>query len=252
MFAGGVVCQDCHGNMAQIGDDFTSGFPSGAGPDLNKRVPWATEPGCQSCHTGDAQNLNHPSGSIKAGDGIRLLQAYLPGDTDATPIKSNASRFAENASLYRLSNGHGGVMCEGCHGSTHAIWPNQNPFSNDNVTAQQLQGHTGTLTECVTCHAEGTLGTSLDGPHGMHPVGGSSFADGGHEEIAENNPDACRACHGLNGEGTVLSKVAVDRSFTIEECEGGTLCSGGETENFTVNFQKGDLVSCHLCHQNEL
>ena len=57
-----------------------------------------------------------------------------------------ASRFAENQSLYRLSGnkdgsgkGHGGVMCEGCHGSTHAIWPNQNPFANDNITATRYR-----------------------------------------------------------------------------------------------------------------
>ena len=57
MFAGGMVCQDCHGNMAQVGDDFSENLPITpfpAGADLSKRVPWATEPGCQSCHTGDA------------------------------------------------------------------------------------------------------------------------------------------------------------------------------------------------------
>jgi hypothetical protein len=252
MFAGGVVCQDCHGNMTQVGDDFSGGFPENTGPDLSKRVPWASEPGCQSCHTGDARNPNHPDGAIKAADGIRLLQAYLPNDTSAKPITAAASRFAENESLYRLSKGHGGVMCEGCHGSTHAVWPNQNPFANDNVTAKQLQGHTGTITECVTCHAAGSLGNTLQGPHGMHPVGGGEFADGGHEDLEEDNPDSCRACHGNDGEGTVLSTVAVDRTFTIEECEEGSLCSNQEEENFTVTLNKGDQVSCTLCHENKL
>jgi hypothetical protein len=204
---------------------------------------------------------------------LRLLQAYstqlINVPNVAEPVKVAAiisapgSRFAENQSvnasgdtvdvLYRLSKGHGGVMCEGCHNSTHSVWPNQNPFANDNIAANQLQGHSGTIAECNVCHT-GDLGITLNGPHGMHPTGasGQRFADGGHEDLAEDNPNACRACHGKNGEGTVLSKVATDRSFVIEECEGGSLCPGGEHENFTVNLSKGTEVSCTLCHENEL
>lgn len=52
---GGLVCQDCHGDMTQVGNDFTGTFPQLPGSiDLAKRVPWANEPKCQSCHIGDA------------------------------------------------------------------------------------------------------------------------------------------------------------------------------------------------------
>ncbi len=259
MFTGGTVCQDCHGGMKQVGDDYSDTSPhSLAG--VTKRIPWATEPKCQSCHTGDALTPNHPAGGIVAKDGIRLAQAYLKDDATATPISAMMSRFAENQSLYRLSGnddgskkGHGGVMCEGCHGSTHAIWPNANPFANDNVTANQIQGHTGPVTECSSCHAKDTLGNTLDGPHGMHPVGGTDFADGGHEKLAKKNQDSCRSCHGTNGRGTVLSKVSVDRSFIIGECKDGSLCPGGnKAKDFTVSLKKGDQVSCVMCHKNEL
>ncbi len=155
----------------------------------------------------------------------------------ATINSSPGSRFAENQAvnqkgqtvdvLYRLSKGHGGVMCEGCHGSTHAIYPNPNPLANDNVASNQLQGHRGSITECKTCHTT-DLGITLGGPHGMHPVGGTSFTNGGHEDLAENNPDACRTCHGQNGQGTVLSKVAATRHFILKECEDGSLCPGGK------------------------
>lgn len=260
MFSGGVVCQDCHGGMQQVGNDYSEESPHDIfGGTQGKRIPWAVEPKCQSCHTGDAQNKNHPAGGIVADDGIRLIQAYIKGDITATPITEMASRFAENQSLYRLSGnkddsgkGHGGVMCEGCHGSTHAIWPNANPFSNDNIAAKQIQGHTGTIAECDSCHAAGTLGNTLGGPHGMHPVGGTKFADGGHEDLAESQANECRSCHGQNGEGSVLSRAQTDRSFTIEECENGTLCPGNEVKNFTVNLSKGDQVSCVMCHENEL
>ena len=276
MGAAGVVCQDCHGDMEQVGTDFSlrvdSQHPGDFVLDGSLRVPWASEPACQSCHTGDALTPNHPAGALVAGDGIRLRQAYktqwvsVPGIPDtarvATHYHSPGSRFAENQAtnakgttvdvLYRLSKGHGGVMCEGCHGSTHAIYPNPNPNANDNVASNQIQGHRGTIMECDTCHTAGSLGVTLGGPHGMHPVGGTRFANGGHEELAERNPDACRACHGVNGGGTVLSRVAADRSFTIGECEGGTLCPGGEARNVTVHLRKGTQVSCNLCHENKL
>ncbi len=259
MFKGGVVCQDCHGNMAQVGDDFSEGLATGAGLDLAKRVPWASEPKCQSCHTGDALTPNHPAGAIVAKDGLRLAQAYLANDTSATPITSAGSRFAENQSLYRLSGnnngsnkGHGGVMCEGCHGSTHAIWPTPNPLSNDNIAAKQIQGHTGSIAECTACHEAGTLGNTLGGPHGMHPVGATRFANGGHERLARSNRNSCRTCHGKNGQGSVLSRVSVDRSFVIEECEGGSLCPGREVDNFRVNLKKGTQITCAMCHRNEL
>jgi len=259
MFTGGVVCQDCHGGMKQVGNDYSDTSPHTL-TGVTKRIPWAVEPKCQSCHTGDARTPNHPAGAIVASDGIRLAQAYVKNDITATPILSMTSRFAENQSLYRLSGndngsgkGHGGVLCEGCHGSTHAIWPNSNPFANDNVTSNQIQGHTGAITECTSCHAIGTLGNTLDGPHGMHPVGGTGFAAGGHEKLAEKQASTCRSCHGNNGQGTVLSKVSTDRSFTIKECKSGTLCPGGnKIKNFTVNLKKGDKVSCIMCHKNKL
>ncbi len=253
MFSGGLICQDCHGGMQQVGDDFSQNFsaaqPFPAGADLAKRVPWATMPACQSCHTGDAMsNLGQTDGDvIKAGDGIRLLQAYRTSDAaDATPIVATNKRFAENDAngnrvLYRFSKGHSGLFCEACHGSTHAEWPVQpasgNYVANDNMAAIQLQGHAGKIIECTTCHS-GSLPNSLDGPHGLHPVGATRFASGGHEDLAERNRDACRACHGAHGEGTVLSRAAAARSLSAEERQ--------------VSLAEGQMVSCNLCHSNPL
>ena len=244
MTKSGTVCQDCHGNMAQIGDDFTNGE--------GKRVPWAHEPGCQSCHTGDAtDNLANSSNVIKADDGIRLLQAYRKGDISAEPIMAINRRFAETMDsdnknhLYRLSKGHGGVMCEGCHGSTHAIWPNPLALSNDNQNAIDLQGHAGTIIECDTCHNEGSLGLTLKGPHGMHPVNNQTWTKD-HKELAEHNGGECKTCHGKNGEGTVLSKAAQNRVGLCKD-EKGTLCSH---EDQRPTIPKGAKVSCTMCHGN--
>ena len=271
MANGGMLCQDCHGDMEQVGTDFTDAVsPSNPGaftlgPDFytnaaTPRVPWANEPGCGSCHTGDAMDSLYGSPNTLGDpeDGIRLMQAFLTNDDKATPIVPVNKRFAENTvdtgspaagnpMLYRVSKGHGGVFCEGCHGATHGIWPNNNPLANDNVAATQIQGHSGTIAECSACHT-GDLGNTLDGPHGMHPIGnaGASFADGGHADLAEDNPDACRACHGRNGEGTVLSAMAIDR---VLECDERTsFCPGGES----VLFPQDHQVGCVECHDNEL
>jgi len=270
MFAGGVVCQDCHGDMEQVGNDFTLRVNSDNAGDFvldgTLRVPWASEPGCQSCHTGDASQPNHPAGAIVAEDGIRLLQAFstrhitVPGVSGsvkvASIIKSPGSRFAENSAtnstgdtvdvLYRLSKGHGGVMCEGCHNSTHAIWPNKNAAANDNIAAIQLQGHSGTLIECTACHAAGSLGLTLDGPHGMHPVNDSHWNEE-HEEVAEHNLGQCKSCHGQLLEGTALSRMAATRTLKCDD-EDGFAC--GRDERITLT--KGTEVSCDLCHENPL
>jgi hypothetical protein len=271
MANGGMLCQDCHGDMQQIGSDFTNNVQPIASADGTKgpgmfhlgndfytnsdtpRVPWANEPGCGSCHTGDAMDNMHgtPDTIGDPEDGIRLMQAYLDGDAKATPIVPTNKRFAENVvdagpatgnpMLYRVStDDHAGIFCEACHGATHGIWPNKNPDANDNVAAVQLQGHTGPVAECSVCH-EGDLGNTLNGPHGMHPVGDTSFSNGGHEDMVEHNSamkDACRACHGRNGEGSVLARAATDRVL--------------RSEHGTVTLNRGDQVTCDLCHENEL
>jgi hypothetical protein len=253
MFNGGLVCQDCHGGMRQVGNDFSAEFPSvpfPAGADLAKRVPWASEPGCQSCHTGDALTTlaKTDPNVIPAKDGIRLLRAYRTNNTKATPIEAPTSRFAENQVdgkrvLYRLSkDNHAGLFCEGCHGSTHAeapVAPSSGAvIANDNMPALQLQGHTGKITECVVCHIAGTLPANLKGPHGLHPVNDQKWVNN-HEDFLETNPlSTCKTCHGKAGEGVVLAKVAAKRTFRVEEN--------------TVTLPKGSLVSCGRCHSNPL
>ncbi|MBC8426944.1 hypothetical protein H8E07_22750, partial [bacterium] len=112
-----MVCQDCHGNLAQV-----SGSIEHQG-----RVPWLNEPACRECHTAQ---YGEPVGQ-----------------------------------LYRLSTGHGGLMCAACHGSPHSIWPSRE--ANDNVMAEDLQNASGTLRDCTVCHGVVPDGP---GPHGYSPT----------------------------------------------------------------------------------
>jgi hypothetical protein len=226
MGSAGMDCMDCHGDMLAVGRE--------------TREPWLDEPRCESCHTGDA--LNNLAGddlvvvntvdTDGSTDNIRLRQAWLVNDETATPILADNKRFAENTdTLYRNSLGHGGVACEACHGSTHAIWPTTK--ANDNKAAIDLQGYSGTISDCGVCHTSVPL--NLGGPHGMHAVDNDGW-DLGHENVYEQNPNACKVCHGLNLQGTVLSRAATNRVY-LRNDDGGTIA-----------VAKGTPISCTLCH----
>jgi len=227
MFTAGQKCDDCHGDMLAMGAAFEL---EGGG----YREPWADEPKCSACHSGHGSD---PVGQV----------AYDPADPAATPLEAAGSRFAENPGrLYRNSlDNHAGVACEACHGSPHAIWPNRDPNANDNVTAIQLQGHAGTVSECTVCHEPDSFrGGTLGGPHGMHPVNDPNWIkgreDGYHEDyVWLNGEDRCAACHGADHRGTRLSRVPVDR--VLRDAEG----------NVRASLAAGEMVSCDLCHSLE-
>ena len=117
MFNADMLCSDCHGRHARrwattsrrtsrratrAPSSWRGNFYTNPG---TPRVPWANEPGCGSCHTGDASsNLAGTSGTLVNTvdtngntDGIRLRQAWQTGDAKATPIVPTNKRFAEPA-----------------------------------------------------------------------------------------------------------------------------------------------------------
>ncbi|HEX8909011.1 MAG TPA: carboxypeptidase-like regulatory domain-containing protein [Anaeromyxobacteraceae bacterium] len=223
-----VDCQNCHGNMAAVGGVYpllAGGSIDGAN-DGKARRPWLDLPRCQSCHANDAVTKTViTNGPPLASDGIRFNEAYRPSDPAASPLLATNTRFAEEpGKLYRKSKGHGGLACEGCHGSTHAVWAAN---ANDNVAATQLQGHAGTVAECGACHVAPPA-NGLGGPHGMHPVGSAWVS--AHPSVAQAQLTACQACHGTDYRGTVLSRMFATRSLA-----GHTLTAG-------------TAVGCYTCH----
>ncbi len=206
-----MQCQSCHGGMAAVG--------------ASTRTGWFDEPTCQQCHTGTA---------TKNSGQIRFPSVF---DASGKPRVAADTRFATNTdtpatglSLYRFSKGHGGLQCSACHGATHAEYPSSH--ENDNLQSLDLQGHAGTLGECAACHGPNVPQTSSGGPHGMHPVG-ASWVDR-HEDAAESGLASCRACHGADDRGTVLSKMFSTRSL--------------KTRAGTRTFAAGTAMGCYSCH----
>jgi Cytochrome c3 len=219
MHSQGIVCQDCHGGLAALGKSPLVG--AGAA-----RQPFADEPRCESCHTGD--ELSH------LGDALVLRRAYEDGDQFATPRLAANRRFAEEPdTLYRSSVGHGGVSCMSCHGSPHAEWPVSTAGTHDNDIASQLQGHVGSIIECAACHGPG-LELSLRGPHGLHNIDDPDWVMG-HGSFYAADPAACQSCHGADLLGGRLSRAAASRSFALPD---------GRTRDYDTD----QPVGCADCH----
>jgi hypothetical protein len=236
MKTGGMDCIDCHGDMLSVGGGFNllAGGSIDGTNDGGARRPWTDMPRCQACHNGDAVSHLTGAGLVPDVSGIRLTQAYRVGDNSASPLLAINKRFAEqDNTLYRYSTGHAGIRCQGCHGSTHAEWPNADDAANDNVAAVSLQGYSGKLMECTVCHTQGSLPLTTNGPHGLHTVNDSRWV-GSHNNFYSRDKSACKSCHGVNLEGTVLAKIPAGRSFRVE--------------GRTIVFVKGDLISCTWCH----
>jgi len=209
-----MQCQSCHGGLASVG--------------AATREGWFDEPTCQNCHTGTAV-LNN--GRIRYTDALEAPGVWRAAVNDTFATEANAPM--PGTSLYRFSTGHGGLQCSACHGSTHAIFPTSH--GNDNIQSTALQGHVGTLVECVSCH-QSQPSTISGGPHGMHPVGQTWL--NGHKHALEDGGSSlsqCQACHGSDNRGTVLSQSHADRVIY--------------TGDFgTKNFWRGYRIGCYTCH----
>jgi hypothetical protein len=206
-----IQCQSCHGSMSTVG--------------ASSRQGWLEEPTCQSCHTGTATSNRGQ---------IRYTSAMEANGMPRTPANATFATTpgmpAAGLSLFRFSQGHGFLQCEACHNSTHAEFPSLE--RNDNIQSMNLQGHAGTISDCVTCHNT-QPNTINGGPHGMHPVG-QQWA-GNHDNAVERGGAAqCQTCHGTDYRGTVLSRALGDRNLS--------------TRFGVKQFWRGFQIGCYACH----
>ncbi len=204
----------------------------------------------------------NPATGIKVG-----MTLYNPNSDE---LEQSERTMKVLAPVYREGkDSHGNVPCAACHGAAHEVWPNRDPNANDNVTALQLQGHTGTILECNVCHDKDSFKNEADldggaysgdaipgilgGPHNTHPINdpywwnNSEGGKGGwHNEYAKksgkNGEDQCAACHGADHKGTRLSKTPVERVFINAKAKG---------VKRKVVVPAGTPIGCNLCHSLE-
>ncbi len=282
-------CGSCHTGNANVGKDGVGGYFSAA---VKRRAF-------------DETDLSAKTRAVDKNDPNAVRFAVLPNHVEdfATtysyrnpmlpdPAEGNTNVTDESPThidlpVYRKGKDtHGNVACAACHGAAHAVWPNRDPSANDNITALQLQGHTGTILECNVCHTADsfakmedldggiysgdTVPGILGGPHNTHPIadtnwwkqatGDTANSDGTtyggwHNNYAKNpgkdNKDQCAACHGDDHLGTRLSKTPVDRVFDFSGMDMKKLKKAG-LKSKVVKVAAGTPIGCNLCHSMEL
>jgi len=153
-----VLCASCHADPA-LGAAGTPGVSSLSAAMHNRHQDKTSD--CYSCHPGPLTQCLRDVMSVEAG--MTCVDCHEGGmaglaDKNRTPWvdlprcgNCHDSQFAENSSkLYKLSTGHGGLFCESCHNSTHAILKSRE--EKDNRQAIALQGEAGTIKKCTICH----------------------------------------------------------------------------------------------------
>ena len=155
-----ILCAECHASNA-LGAPGVAGLPSLSHAIHNKHSEEgvaSTLDGCYSCHPGPSTRCLRDVMSQRGMDCIdchgTLKQVSLNPNPWLQEPRCDGCHsdpvYAQDQSLYRMSTGHGGVRCEGCHDSTHAIAESSQP--RDAIKFISLQGHAGTLQECTVCH----------------------------------------------------------------------------------------------------
>lgn len=166
-----VLCASCHASNA-LG---APGKPNV--PNLSKamhskhagKVPDNLN-GCYNCHPGpqtkclrDVMSTEEGMTCISCHGGMKQV-AQNPNPWLNEPRCDNChKKTPQNHALYRFSTGHGGLYCEACHDSTHAIAPSR--VAADGIKFRQLQGSNGPLEKCTVCHLTKPSGA---GPHGKN------------------------------------------------------------------------------------
>lgn len=155
-----VLCAGCHASAAlgAPGVAGVSNLSNAMHTQHAGKVPDTTD-GCYNCHPGPATKCLRDVMSVKQG----FQCSNCHGGMDKVKTNPNPwlneprcdtchtdPRYAQNAPLFRQSTGHGGIYCEACHDSTHAIATSSQPA--DAVKFINLQGYAGTLNKCTVCH----------------------------------------------------------------------------------------------------
>ena len=176
-----VLCANCHGSNA-LGAPGKPGLPSlsNAMHDKHEDKSPNTLAGCYNCHPGPKTQCLRDAMSMKGMTCIDCHGGMSTVKENPNPWLNeprcdtchNSGQYNQNHSLYRFSTEHGGLYCEACHDSTHAIAPSRE--GNDAIKFNILQGKDGPVDQCQVCHT--TVPATGSGPHGS-TSSGSLFDD---------------------------------------------------------------------------
>ncbi len=148
----GLTCTHCHGTLEDHALTLLKGEKEAGKPKaeqlmrgirprlvdtvdaISPRTPWNDQPDCLTCHV----DFQRP-----AGKDVSAFNEWVRGP----------------AGLYRMRTDDAGLMCQSCHGPTHAEYPAINKFHPDldAIQPMQYQGMNaviGAKENCAVCHIE--------------------------------------------------------------------------------------------------
>lgn len=155
-----ILCAECHATNA-LGSPGVPGIPNLSSAMHTKHAGESpdTITGCYNCHPGpetqclrDVMSEQFDMDCIDCHGGMEQV-SQNPNPWLNEPRCDGCHtepQFAQNHALYRFSQGHGDLYCEACHDSTHAIALSGE--DRDAIKFINLQGFSGTLEKCTTCH----------------------------------------------------------------------------------------------------
>lgn len=176
-----VLCARCHSDNA-LGKKGIRGIPSLSNA-MHKThatvgLPNTTE-GCQNCHPGPQTKCLRDVHFAKLGYGCPSCHGTIANvarnrnpwlseprcDNPSCHKNTPAAAIRQSAPLYRNSTGHhGGILCEACHDSTHALATSVQ--ANDQLKFKALQGDPSYLHTCAVCHGPGGAPEGASKAHG--------------------------------------------------------------------------------------
>jgi hypothetical protein len=209
-----VLCAECHASNAlgMVGKPGIKNLSESMHEHHAGVIP-STLDGCYNCHPGPQTQclrdvMANEHGVICAScHGGMAKVAQNPNPWLNEPRCDgchNTGQYNQDKVLYRHSKEHGGLYCEACHDSTHAIAPSRE--ANDGLKFVQLQGNNGTLEECSVCHA---TPPASGGPHS-----------------------------GINSIKKIFKSIAAQDGWILETAEASN--KGGTLNSTSATFYVGD------------
>jgi hypothetical protein len=163
-----ILCAECHASNA-LGLPGVNTLPSlsRAMHSQHAGIVANSTDGCYHCHPGpqtrclrDVMEQKYSLGCTNCHGNMETVSQNPNPWLNEPRCDTCHKGFVYDQPLYRNSTGHGGIYCEGCHDSTHAIAPSRE--SRDGAKFLSLQGAPGPLNKCTVCHK---TQPSSGGPH---------------------------------------------------------------------------------------